>query len=153
MFLYYLFYTSTEKLARVHVGDCRHCNHGKGPSLRRGTRSRSTWSGPFATCEEAVAQMKILNLRNSKTCSHCNPQDGDRPAVLIERRQWGLACPEATRQTNAIPPGSARVRDDIATTISHGGPNVGDDGLTRLASRAYFWSCTQHRQKGQGKKR
>ena len=96
MFLYYLFYAPTEKLARVHVGDCRHCNHGKGPSLRRGTRARSTWSGPFATCEEAVAQMKILNLRNSKTCSHCNPQDGDRPAVLIERRQWGLACPKSS---------------------------------------------------------
>jgi F-type H+/Na+-transporting ATPase subunit beta len=75
MFFYYVFYASTEKLARVHAGHCRHCNHGKGPPGRRATRSRrSAWSGPFATREKAVAQMRSLNLRNSKTCSHCNPQ-------------------------------------------------------------------------------
>jgi len=71
------------------------------------------------------------------------------PQSWLSAVSGGWLAPE----TMVIPPGSARVRDDTATTISHGGPNVGDDGLTGMASWAYLWSCMQHRQKGQGKKR
>ena len=77
MLLYYLFYDSAEKLARVHVGHCRHCNHGRGPTGRRGTRSRSVWRGPFDSYGRAVTEMNNLDLKNSKTCSHCNPQNGE----------------------------------------------------------------------------
>jgi len=79
MFLYYLFYAPTEKLARVHVGDCRHCNHGKGPLGRPGTGSRSAWSGPFATCKEAVAQ---IEKSQSKKLENVQP---------LQSAGWGFA--------------------------------------------------------------
>jgi hypothetical protein len=85
MFSYYVFYGSTEKLARVHVGHCRHCNHGEGPSGRRSTRSRgNAWSGPFATREKAVSEMESLNLKTRKSA-----------AIAIRRME---ICHTAVRQ-------------------------------------------------------
>jgi hypothetical protein len=71
---YYVFHATPMKWARVHVGDCRHCNYGKGQPTQHKTGSGATgWNGPFDTRDDAITFMKSLKLKDSKLCGTCKP--------------------------------------------------------------------------------
>jgi hypothetical protein len=71
---YYVFQAKPMGWARVHFGDCRHCNYGKGQPGQHKTGSGATgWFGPFSSRDEAMAHMKKLKAKNAKPCGHCNP--------------------------------------------------------------------------------
>ena len=57
--------------ARVHRGDCRFCNHGKGVRTERDLNNR--WHGPFSTCGDAFAAMRRLGKRDTGGCGACCP--------------------------------------------------------------------------------
>ena len=57
--------------ARVHRGECRYCNHGKG--TQKGRRSDNRWHGPYATSADAFAAMRRLGKRDTGGCGVCRP--------------------------------------------------------------------------------
>lgn len=57
--------------ARVHRGDCRYCNHGKGTGA--GRLSDNRWHGPYATRADAFAAMRRLGKRDIGGCGICRP--------------------------------------------------------------------------------
>ncbi len=71
---YYVFWAKPIKWARVHRGDRRHCNDGKGQKGQHKTGSGATiWSRPFSTRAAAVVHMKTLKAKNAGLCGHCRP--------------------------------------------------------------------------------
>lgn len=55
--------------ARVHHGDCRFCNAGKG--LHGGTRSdNGKWHGPFATANDAFTRAEDC-ATDARWCQAC----------------------------------------------------------------------------------
>lgn len=58
--------------AVIHVGDCGHCNEGKGQnrSKSRGTEN-GIWSNPFRSYEEAKRYALSLNMAKVLDCKLC----------------------------------------------------------------------------------
>lgn len=60
--------------ARVHLGECPHCNHGRG---RKDTRlPNNRWHGAFATLDAAVEKALNTPARDVAGCGHCLKQVG-----------------------------------------------------------------------------
>lgn len=57
--------------ARVHRGNCRYCNHGKGTRTKRLSDNR--WHGPYSTSADAFATARRLGKRNTGGCGVCRP--------------------------------------------------------------------------------
>lgn len=58
--------------ARIHRGDCGHCNEVSGQ--KGGTRSdNGRWIGPFSTAEEAEAAALQAGVTAPRRCNSCAP--------------------------------------------------------------------------------
>lgn len=62
-------WTADGHKAKVHRGDCSHCNGGRGKDPDASDRN-GQWRGPFATRAEAAEQAKSLT-RNASDCAFC----------------------------------------------------------------------------------
>ena len=71
MTTYWLYVDDPTNWARIHIGSCRYCNHGKGVKATRLPYNR--WFGPF-TLEKAVEEARRENKRNTKGCGGCLPR-------------------------------------------------------------------------------
>ena len=61
---------TAQKMMKIHRGECRFCNDGKGIHLHKTDNRNGTWHGPFQTLEEAEkAAMK--SDRERKYCTFC----------------------------------------------------------------------------------
>lgn len=69
---YYVYENWIHKRARVHLGDCSYCNHGRG---HQGTKSREhgEWHGPFDERSVAFGFMHKLRREDSRGCPTCAP--------------------------------------------------------------------------------
>ena len=64
------FPTST---ARIHRGECGHCNYGQGRGIRPG-KGTSQWHGSFETKGAALAFARTnTKCRDVLSCQTCNP--------------------------------------------------------------------------------
>ncbi len=69
---YYIYENSVHKYAKIHVGDCPHCNEGQGTrGLNDDDRVRDEWHGPFDRLEDAERQQKSLRVKDKTKCGHC----------------------------------------------------------------------------------
>jgi len=71
---YYVFVARPLGYARVHLANCKHCRGGLGQEGQHKTGSGATeWLGPFASKQDAIAQMNALKPKNGNLCGHCRP--------------------------------------------------------------------------------
>ena len=68
---YYIYENSVHKYAKIHVGDCSHCNQGRGTHGVGGTRVRDEWHGPFDHLKDAEQHQKSLRVKDKGNCGHC----------------------------------------------------------------------------------
>lgn len=69
---FYVFYGPPRRRARVHRGDCPHCNEGHGQKGQdRKADGPTQWFGPFSTQAEALGHMKTLDAKDAQLCAVC----------------------------------------------------------------------------------
>ena len=69
---YYVYENWTHDRARVHRGDCSHCNDGRG-SHGGGSDKNGKWHPPLEDRAEAFRLAASLRRADAKACGHCNP--------------------------------------------------------------------------------
>ena len=67
---FYVYENWTHKKAIVHLGRCRHCNHGQGIHVRDSGRN-GRWLGPYESEDQCLQVAKSLNRRDTRTCNIC----------------------------------------------------------------------------------
>jgi hypothetical protein len=60
----------THRRARIHRGECGHCNHGHGAQVGASIKN-GRWIGPFADRSKAAAAADRLKHRDTSTCAAC----------------------------------------------------------------------------------
>jgi len=68
---FYVYEDDQTKRVRVHTGNCKNCNEGKGRKPTRDSTKR--WHGPYGTRAEAQAVALRLNKKYTATCKVCLP--------------------------------------------------------------------------------
>lgn len=69
---YYVYENWTaEHKAKIHLGECRWCNHGRGIHPRASERN-GQWHGPFNSLDDA-REAAIQTGRPASPCGHCAP--------------------------------------------------------------------------------
>ena len=72
----------SNKRARIHAGNCRYCNHGKGVGGDQ-TNDDDKWHGPFDTFADAEKKAASLKQKDTRACGVCKPaqaETGTTPA-------------------------------------------------------------------------
>jgi len=60
----------TRQKAVIHIGECGHCNHGKGVhAVDSGRNGR--WHGAFDTREDSMRHAKALKRPDTRACAVC----------------------------------------------------------------------------------
>jgi hypothetical protein len=70
----YVSWVQPIKRARIHRGNCRHCNHGAGQTAQQTTGSGNTsWLGPMglAEAEEEIRSLRKQGYRDLAKCGLC----------------------------------------------------------------------------------
>lgn len=57
--------------AKVHRGNCSHCNHGKGQNKPKEEGEHGKWHGSYLTRDEAWESAKRLGQKNTGYCTFC----------------------------------------------------------------------------------
>ena len=60
----------TRQRARIHQGNCRYCNYGRGWQPKDSGRN-GKWHGPFETRQLAFNHMKAMAYRDMSDCAVC----------------------------------------------------------------------------------
>ena len=69
---YYIYENSVVNRATIHVGDCSHCNQGRGThDVSDDNRERDKWHGPFDHLKDAEQHQKNLHVKDKGNCGHC----------------------------------------------------------------------------------
>lgn len=68
---FYVYEDDPTNRARVHRGECRYCNYGKGLRGQRDPNNR--WRGPYPTSESAFDFARSLRKKDTAGCGVCNP--------------------------------------------------------------------------------
>jgi F-type H+-transporting ATPase subunit beta len=68
---YYVYENWTHKRARIHKGDCSHCNRGRGTHAGSSERN-GRWHGPYNRAE-AFRLAQRLRQDDTAPCSVCAP--------------------------------------------------------------------------------
>ncbi len=71
---YYIYENTLLRSARLHHGECGHCQGGQG-KLGVGPRTPTgRWHGPFKTLSNARRRLQAIPARKRSTCTFCfNP--------------------------------------------------------------------------------
>lgn len=69
---FYVYDNWTTDRARLHLGRCPNCNHGKG-MMTRASSQHGRWHGPFYDRDEALAFAVALKRGELAACSKCRP--------------------------------------------------------------------------------
>jgi F-type H+-transporting ATPase subunit beta len=83
---YWVYENTIAKRARIHIGECRYCNHGAGVTDDDGA-SDDNWHGPFETFGEADTAAKGTGQKDARPCGVCKAKTAttisvaDTPAV------------------------------------------------------------------------
>ena len=96
------------KRARIHTGDCRYCNHGKGVGGDQ-TNNDDKWHGPFASFAEAEKAAAALKQKDTRACGVCKPADaatGTAPAAAAPAST--KAAPAASKEPAPQPAATSK---------------------------------------------
>lgn len=69
---FYVYENRINSEAIVHRGECSFCKEGRGVHGRNTTNS-SSWLGPFATADEALATARSRQRERTDACLRCSP--------------------------------------------------------------------------------
>jgi len=89
------------KRARIHTGDCRYCNHGKGVGGDQ-TNNDDKWHGPFDTFAEADKKAASLKQKDTRACGVCKPAEVD-PATPAKAPAAAAAAPASPKKSAPEP--------------------------------------------------
>ncbi|KZL00515.1 hypothetical protein PsAD14_04080 [Pseudovibrio sp. Ad14] len=70
---FWLFKAPPHKRARIHRGDCSHCNYGSGQKNQHKKDSGPTKWTPFDTLAAAEKAMSGLQYEDTRLCGTCLP--------------------------------------------------------------------------------
>jgi len=68
---FWLFKAPPHKRARIHIGDCVHCNHGQGQLTQIKKPTGPTSWTEFDSLDEAIGAMKRLHYKDVRLCGTC----------------------------------------------------------------------------------
>ena len=71
---YWVYENKIAKRARIHIGECRYCNHGEGVTDTDAGASDENWAGPFETFDEADKAAIATGQRDVRPCGVCKAQ-------------------------------------------------------------------------------
>ena len=71
---YWVYNNQIAKRARIHVGECRYCNHGAGVTTEDDGASDENWFGPFETFDMAEKAAKDTGQKDVRACGACKAQ-------------------------------------------------------------------------------
>ena len=110
---YWVYENKIAKRARIHIGECRYCNHGAGITDADAGASDENWAGPFETFGEADTGAKATGQRDVRPCGVCKAQT----ATTISVAETPVAERPA-RQTASTPTSSPSPAPVAAKTKS-----------------------------------
>jgi len=68
---YYVYESQLQRHARIHDGECGHCQDGQGKHGLGSATPTGRWHGPFETLEGAQQAAAGLGHRDSRACRMC----------------------------------------------------------------------------------
>jgi hypothetical protein len=71
---WYVYEDDPTSHARIHVGDCSRCNHGKG--IRETRLPNNRWSKAFTTLDAAIEHALSTRAKDVAGCRVCQPLVG-----------------------------------------------------------------------------
>ena len=72
-FYFYENWQANGKQAKIHKGECAHCNYGEGQRKEK-TNNNGKWHGQFNSFEDAMNNAQLLNNYVITCCGICKPQ-------------------------------------------------------------------------------
>ena len=104
----------SNKRARIHAGDCRYCNHGKGVGGDQ-SNDDDKWHGPFSTFAEADTHAASLKQKDTRACGVCKPAQAAEAAPAA-------AAPAATAPKTVSAPQPAAAPKPASTPKTQSAP-------------------------------
>ena len=110
----------SNKRARIHAGDCRYCNHGKGVGGDQ-TNDDDKWHGPFATFAEAEKTARSLKQKDTRACGVCKPAEAEAKAPAAAPAKESAPKPAATSKPASKPKTSSAPKETPSMSSSAAG--------------------------------